>query len=325
MLSPLPDAPLTQFINNDSGGECGKPSALLFPLPGAATAAAPYYSWAVGAVTLVAIASEVDCTEGSAQWRWLDAALAAVNRSVTPFVVVSIHRPMYIDSTYAGNPAADVDYAAVLQRHVEPLLMRHKVTACVYGHNHAVQRISAAFRNRAVDRSVPALLPDGNATALFARPRATVHFVFGTGGAGFTMNAHAEADRPEWSERVFYEWGFARLVAENATTLQVEWVCSANGSVLERATIVQDLAQPWADAAVPAANGGGGGGGASLWGAAGAGGTMLGLALVAAAALAYSRRGRMAGRGAEYAPVVMPRQSAAEPVEAWRGGAGPRR
>jgi hypothetical protein len=152
-----------------------------------------------------------------------------------------------------------------------------------------------------------------------------VHFVFGTGGAGFTQNANPPSSRPEWSERVFYAWGFGRVVAENATTLQVEWVCSSNGSVLDRTTIVQDLAQAWADAAPPSANGGGGGGeSVTLFGAAGAGGTVALLLIAAAAALFHSRRAAKRG-GAEYAPVLAPPPAAAAAVEAWRGGAGPRR
>jgi hypothetical protein len=38
------------------------------------------------------ISSEHDITEGSEQYAWLAADLAAVNRSVTPWVVVTAHR-----------------------------------------------------------------------------------------------------------------------------------------------------------------------------------------------------------------------------------------
>jgi hypothetical protein len=35
---------------------------------------------------------------GSKQWLWLDAQLSAVDRSQTPFVIVSGHRPFYTSS-----------------------------------------------------------------------------------------------------------------------------------------------------------------------------------------------------------------------------------
>ena len=79
---------------SDSGGECTVITNALFPLPPPATAASPYYSYAAGPITLVVISTEHDFTTGSAQHTWLAATLAAVNRTVTPFLVVSMHRPM---------------------------------------------------------------------------------------------------------------------------------------------------------------------------------------------------------------------------------------
>lgn len=125
------------------------------------------------------------------------------------------------------------------------------MTLGIYGHNHAVQRLSAAYRNRTVLASVPALLPDGNTTNEFRRPRATVHAVIGTGGAGFTVNAHDAASRPSWSERVFYSWGYARLTAVSPTVLDWEFLDSTSRAVTDRMRIIQDLAQPWADAPEP--------------------------------------------------------------------------
>ena len=43
-------------------------------------------------VTVTQISSEHDITEGSEQYAWLAADLAAVDRSVTPWVVVTAHR-----------------------------------------------------------------------------------------------------------------------------------------------------------------------------------------------------------------------------------------
>ena len=64
-----------------------------------------------------------------------------------------------------------------------------KVTLALYGHNHRLERISAAFANKTVLASVPVTSPvDGTVTHVYERPTATVHYVAGTGGAGYTKN-----------------------------------------------------------------------------------------------------------------------------------------
>lgn len=89
-----------QYYGNatDSGGECSQATSMVFPLPATATTAAPYYAFASGPVFLVVLSTEHDFTTGSAQLQWLGATLKAVNRTATPFLIVSAHRPMYIDS-----------------------------------------------------------------------------------------------------------------------------------------------------------------------------------------------------------------------------------
>ena len=141
---------------NDSGGECGVVTSTLFPLPAPASFRAPYYAFASGPVFLVALSSEHDFTAGSAQLAWLDATLAAVDRAATPFVIVSLHRPMYINSNYGADvPTGDVMVMNLLQQHVEPVTMKHRTTLMLYGHNHRLERISAAFQNKTVTASVP--------------------------------------------------------------------------------------------------------------------------------------------------------------------------
>jgi hypothetical protein len=55
-------------------------------------------SYAHGPVLVVVISTETNFTVGSKQWLWLDAQLSAVDRSQTPFVIVSGHRPFYTSS-----------------------------------------------------------------------------------------------------------------------------------------------------------------------------------------------------------------------------------
>jgi hypothetical protein len=255
------------FSTRDSGGECGVATTHLVPLPGSwgktpqQSADAPWWVFSTGPFTLLTLSSEHSLLAGSPQLAWVEATLAAINRTAAPFVIVGVHRPMYIDSTYATDgrsPAAglpdtaDTPVSALLQRHLEPLTMRFKVSLAIYGHNHAVQRLTPAYRNVSVQRSAPHVRPDGNASALFFRPTATLHFVAGTGGAGFTVNCAACSPSspqppPSFSERVFYAWGVLKITAVNASALHLDWVNTATGAVDDRVTLLQDLAQPWAD------------------------------------------------------------------------------
>jgi len=78
----------------DSGGECNVVTPALLPLPGNATPAAPWYATAAGPLALVVMSSEHDFTAGSPQYAFLEAALAAVDRVATPWLIVTTHRPM---------------------------------------------------------------------------------------------------------------------------------------------------------------------------------------------------------------------------------------
>ena len=202
---------------------------------------------------LVVLSSEHDFTAGSAQLAWLQATLAAVDRAASPFVIVSLHRPMYINSDYGTGPTSDVVVMNLLQMHVEPVTHAAKVTLMLYGHNHRLERISAAYQNKTVDASQPR--PDGSAAGgvlhVYDKPRATVHYVAGTAGANFTPNdcvSRGMPECPEWSESVVYAHGYLRFTALNASALRFDYVDSDSddGAIIDSAVIIQDLAQAWA-------------------------------------------------------------------------------
>jgi hypothetical protein len=54
-----------------------------------------WYSVAVGSVTWLAISNYHDFTPGSEQYLFIKQALAAVDRTVTPWIFVSTHAPWY--------------------------------------------------------------------------------------------------------------------------------------------------------------------------------------------------------------------------------------
>ena len=235
----------------DSGGECNVVTSALLPFPAPATANTPYYSFSSGPLTIVVISSEHDFTAGSKQFLWLKATLSAIDRTISPWVLLTSHRPMYVDSNYGGTPTSDLTIMQLLQEHVEPLTAAAKVSLALYGHNHRLERISAAFANRTVLASVPVEGPDGT-VHYFSKPKATVHYVAGTAGAAYSQNdCRSEQAQggvctiPSWSEEVAFEHGYLRFIIHNSTDMSFEYVVSSNRTILDRVHITQDLQQPW--------------------------------------------------------------------------------
>ncbi len=222
------------------------PTATLYPLPAPASHTAPYYAYAAGPVFMVMLSSEHDLTTGSAQNAWLNATLASADRDATPFVIVTLHRPMYINSDFSGAPTADVEVMQLLQKNVEPITAAYRTTLMLAGHNHRLERISAAFAGQLVSASVA--VPDasgaGGVLHVYDKPRATVHYVAGTAGAAYSMNdcvSGGWTPCPAWSEKVAYEHGYLRFTALNSTALRYDYVASINGTVIDSMLILQDL------------------------------------------------------------------------------------
>jgi hypothetical protein len=91
-----------------------------------------WFSFNVGPIHFASVSSEHNYSTGSPQALWLDADLAAVDRSVTPWVILSLHRPVY------SADASEYDShspGGALARWLEPVGRAHKVRAvgvCVH-------------------------------------------------------------------------------------------------------------------------------------------------------------------------------------------------
>jgi hypothetical protein len=198
---------------NDSNGECGVPPSHRFRAPGNGNGIA-WYSFDYGIVHVVQMSSEHDWTEGSPQWNWLQADLAAVDRSVTPWVVVTAHRMMYSSQAdQGGGPAA-------MRQHVEPLVVKHRVNLFLVGHQHSYERYCpVAYGQCAADgRSAP------------------TYIVAGTAGAGI--------DKADWlpsniSVVQSGQWGYLRAAA-TLQNLTVQFVANSLGEEWDEVVL-----QPW--------------------------------------------------------------------------------
>jgi hypothetical protein len=127
-------------MGDDSGGEGGVPIYHRFKSPACEADGTQghgnsifWYSTSMGALHVVQISSEHDYTQGSKQYAWLSRDLKAVDRSVTPWVVVTMHRPMY--SPEAG---AAYDEGQGIIASLEPLFVDMRVDMVLSGHGECV-------------------------------------------------------------------------------------------------------------------------------------------------------------------------------------------
>ena len=233
------------FSNGDSGGECGVLTTTLLPQPQPASLNKPWWSYEVGMFHFIGISTEHNFTTDSEQYLWLVKDLKSIDRDITPWVIFGGHRAMYLNSDYGGSVTADIDVMDLMIQHLEPLLYEYQVNLGFYGHNHVVQRQTAVLNKTVIQASTTVIDEEtGHVYHLHNNPQATVHMVVGTGGAGFTKNAYS--DKPQWNELYYYQWGYAKLTAVNASYLDWEWVDSQTGETVDRMVITQKYPiVPW--------------------------------------------------------------------------------
>lgn len=139
--------------------------------------------------------------------RFLRADLSAVDRSKTPWVVVGMHRGMYVDDVSDQGPGSP---SAKLQQQIERLLVEHSVDLVLNGHNRMYHHSCPVIQGLCVGYS-----PEGAALG-------PVHAMVGIGGAAIPIKALATA--PSWLESIDFEHGVAQLIASKST-LQLQVSC----------------------------------------------------------------------------------------------------
>jgi len=196
------DFPLSgSFYNGtDSGGECGIPYESRFPMPNV-DRLTQWYSFNYGNIHFVMMSTEHNFLRGSAQFQFIDADLRSVDRSVTPWVIFSGHRPMYIDSTDNSSVSSDQTVAHLLRENVEELLVKHGVDLALWGHHHSYQRSCPLYKGECHR--------EGNFP---------IHAVIGMGGMGLSQNL--ETIKPLWVDVVDdTEYGYSRITTTQNSLL----------------------------------------------------------------------------------------------------------
>ncbi|KAL7543835.1 hypothetical protein ACHAXR_013183 [Thalassiosira sp. AJA248-18] len=204
-----------------AGGECGVPVSKRFAAPDNGNGVF-WYSYDQALVHTVMLSSEHNITTESQQYIWLEKDLLSVNRTITPWVVVGMHRPVY-------NSEMQHDWlgpmvAAGLQNEVEDLLYTFQVDLVLSGHYHSYFRSCDGLYLNKCDNGGPTY--------------ATV----GTGGAPLGL-ALGKILPNEYTEFVDKEhWGVGRVSVFNESALQWEFV-AVGGNVIDEVWLTRDRRQ----------------------------------------------------------------------------------
>jgi hypothetical protein len=209
-----------------------------------------WYAFDYGPVHVAVVSSEHDLEPGSRQRNWLEADLRSVDRCVSPWLVLAIHRPLYVVYPHKSNRYVGDHLRASL----EPLLREYRVDAAVSGHVHVYYRTCPVVAGggetgggsdgRCVDERDrdSGAMSGADALRMAASPAAnssssllseqqsnhfgTVHLVVGSGGHKLSG---ASGDQPRWVRALFdREYGYLRLKAKGGERLVVEFVSPAD-------------------------------------------------------------------------------------------------
>jgi hypothetical protein len=214
---------------DDSLGECSVPYGNRFHMPSPDSTPLPvgrtrnmWYSFNYGPVHFTFMSSEHDFLIGSPQYKWIEADLAAVNRTLTPWLILLSHRPFYTAS--AGGQSDTLN--TLLRQQIGALAHQYKVDIVFTGHVHTWERTCGVNEHGVCQTRDE----DG-----------VVYIVGGCAGNDFQVAWVNEAFAshvilPPWSVFVTIEHGVSEMRA-NGTNLELIYIASRRGEVHDRVTL----------------------------------------------------------------------------------------
>ncbi|CAL1378351.1 unnamed protein product [Linum trigynum] len=115
----------------------------LMPHKQSASTSNLYYSFDVAGAHVIMLSSSTEFRSGSDQYAWLATDLARIDRTMTPWVFVSLHTPWY--NTNDGRQGDGEGMRAAM----EELLYEARVDVVFAGHIHAYERFTRIYDNKA--------------------------------------------------------------------------------------------------------------------------------------------------------------------------------
>jgi len=196
----------------DSQGECGVGTNKRFLMPNNGNNVF-WYSFTVGNVHVAMISSEHDLNVGSPMGNWLINDLESVDHDLTPWVFVSIHRPLVETEMYESDYIVAQNYRDIMY----PYLAKNQVDVVLAGHYHSFQRSCYVGANyTCVDG-----LSNGG----------IIHYTSGAAGAG--LDEVGLYKDPVIEKTILGTWGYSVIHSPNASALHLQFFANVNNSVLD--------------------------------------------------------------------------------------------
>ena len=162
-----------------------------------------YYAFSYGMSHHIFLNAYAAMEPNSTQYQWLLQELKSVDRSQTPWLIVTIHVPVY-NAFHIHHHDKQIIAA---KANLEALFVEYKVNLVVAGHVHAYQRT----KNVAFGKEDPA---------------GPVYVIVGAGGRQCKADFEQEEPEPWLAVRDATRYGYGTLEIFNKTHAQWEWLLS---------------------------------------------------------------------------------------------------
>lgn len=160
-----------------------------------------YYFFDYGPAKHIVLSAYSNMNPGSKQYIWLISELLKVDRNITPWVLVTIHVPIY--NTF-GLHLHDLQIKAA-KEHLEPLFVQYHVNVVFTGHIHAYLRTA----NVAMDE---------------VTETGPLHITIGAGGRNCDAPFKSEEPEPWVVQRDASIYGYGKFQIFNATHAEWRWI-----------------------------------------------------------------------------------------------------
>ena len=171
-----------------------------------------WYSYDYGSAHMVSISSEHDLHPNSDQYVWLERDLESVNRDITPWLVVTSHRPLY-EPELIPSELITIRH---IREEIEELMYKFKVDLFLSGHYHSYFRSCAGlFRGKCHNFG-------------------TQYITVGTGGANLFRGTQTYPYLVEndWTKSFHKIFGYGRVSIFSSTSLYWEFI-DTDGKVID--------------------------------------------------------------------------------------------
>jgi len=162
------------------------------------------------------------------QYAFIEAALAAVNKTETPWLVVAIHRALYCtkttDAECNSEAAALRDGQLGFRYPLEPLFLRYGVDFVFSGHTHHYERTFPLLRS---------IAPASN----YESPRGPIYIQSGIAGTGDSDPFAVPQEPWEAFRDMSFVPTYGRLTFLSDTSARYEQLFNDNGTVFDTFTV----------------------------------------------------------------------------------------